>query len=141
MFTGSGIFISPSGALERSGSVGLCLVVWAVCGLISLLGALAFAELGTVVPKSGGEYSYFLEAYGKLHPFWGPLPAFICSYIYILILRPAEVAVICLTFAEYVLQPLICMSGGLSEESSAHDKKLIALCALGKWKKTGDFVR
>lgn len=128
---GSGIFVSPASALIRSGSVGLCLVVWAVCGLISLLGALAFAELGTVVPKSGGEYSYFLEAYGKLHPFWGPLPAFTCAWIYILILRPAEVAVICLTFAEYVLQPFSCILDGLSKEESALDKKLIALCALG----------
>lgn len=45
---GSGIFVSPADALKYSGSIGFCLVVWTVCGVISLLGALCFAELGTV---------------------------------------------------------------------------------------------
>lgn len=117
----------------------MCLIVWAVCGLISLLGALAFAELGTVVPKSGAEYSYFLEAYGKLHSYWGPLPSFTCAWIYILILRPAEVAVICLTFAEYVCQPFAYVFDELSEENKDMAKKLIALCALGKKKNNKNF--
>uniref|UniRef100_A0A2A4JZI4 b(0,+)-type amino acid transporter 1 n=1 Tax=Heliothis virescens TaxID=7102 RepID=A0A2A4JZI4_HELVI len=102
---GSGIFVSPSSALEHSGSVALCLIIWTVSGIISLLGALSFAELGTVVGKSGAEYSYFQEAFGKTHKFWGPLPSFICAWIYVVILRPAEVAIIVMTFAEYAIQP------------------------------------
>jgi solute carrier family 7 (L-type amino acid transporter), member 9/15 len=78
---GSGIFVSPSAALKYSGSVGFCLVVWTLCGIISLLGALCFAELGTVIPKSGAEYAYLIETYKKSHKFWGPLPAFICSWV------------------------------------------------------------
>ncbi|XP_035449605.1 b(0,+)-type amino acid transporter 1 isoform X1 [Spodoptera frugiperda] len=102
---GSGIFVSPSSALEHSGSVALCLIIWTVSGIISLLGALSFAELGTVVGKSGAEYSYFQEAFGGIHKFWGPLPSFICAWIYVVILRPAEVAIIVMTFAEYAIQP------------------------------------
>ncbi|KAJ8713805.1 hypothetical protein PYW08_007425 [Mythimna loreyi] len=102
---GSGIFVSPASALEHSGSVALCLIIWTVSGIISLLGALSFAELGTVVGKSGAEYSYFQEAFGNTHKFWGPLPSFICAWIYVVILRPAEVAIIVMTFAEYAIQP------------------------------------
>ncbi|KAI5636768.1 amino acid permease domain-containing protein [Phthorimaea operculella] len=102
---GSGIFVSPSSALKYSGSVGLCLIIWIISGIISLLGALSFAELGTVVAKSGGEYAYIQEAFGKMHKFWGPLPAFSCAWIYVVILRPAEVAIIVMTCAEYSIQP------------------------------------
>ncbi|CAH2046041.1 unnamed protein product, partial [Iphiclides podalirius] len=80
---GSGIFISPASALEHSGSVALCLIIWTVSGVISLLGALSFAELGTVLGKSGAEYSYFQEAFGNCHKYWGPLPSFLCAWIYV----------------------------------------------------------
>jgi hypothetical protein len=46
-FTGSGIFVSPASALERSGSVGLCLIIWALCGTISLLGMTSSLQLPT----------------------------------------------------------------------------------------------
>lgn len=92
-------------ALEHSGSVGMCLVVWVVCGFLSLLGALAFAELSAVVPRSGAEYAYFMDAYGPLHRYLGQLPAFTCSWVMVFLLRPAEVAIICLTFAENLMQP------------------------------------
>lgn len=68
---------------------------------------MSFAELGTVVGKSGAEYAYFQESFSKTHKFWGPLPAFICAFIYVLILRPAEVAIIVMTFAEYSMQPFM----------------------------------
>ncbi|KAM3958858.1 b(0,+)-type amino acid transporter 1 [Aphomia sociella] len=124
---GSGIFVSPASALEHSGSVALCLIIWTVSGIISLLGALSFAELGTVVNKSGAEYSYFQEAFGKTHKFWGPLPSFICAWIYVMILRPAEVAIIVMTFAEYAMQPF---THGLQEDYKDVAIKLTSLSAL-----------
>ncbi|GAB0089843.1 b(0,+)-type amino acid transporter 1 [Sergentomyia squamirostris] len=130
---GSGIFVSPTAALKYSGSVGMCLVVWAVCGVISLIGALCFAELGTVVPRSGAEYAYLLESFGRLHKFWGPLPAFICAWIYVVVLRPAEIAVIVLTFSEYSIQPFSGILGldHMSAENQDRVIKLIAFLGLG----------
>uniref|UniRef100_A0A1B6FK86 b(0,+)-type amino acid transporter 1 n=1 Tax=Cuerna arida TaxID=1464854 RepID=A0A1B6FK86_9HEMI len=129
---GSGIFVSPSSALQRSGSVGESLIIWAACGGISLLGALAFAELGTVVPQSGAEYSYFRAAFSPLHKFFGPLPSFLYVWVVVLILRPAEVAIIVLTFAEYIYSPIAsAISAELTYFKQELLKKLIGTLALG----------
>ncbi|XKL68048.1 hypothetical protein PGB90_003539 [Kerria lacca] len=93
----SGIFVSPSGLLVRTGSVGLSLIVWFSCGMISLLGALAYAELGTMNPSSGAEYVYFMDAFGSFS-------AYMFSWTSALILKPSQIAIICLSFAEYVVE-------------------------------------
>lgn len=128
---GSGIFVSPASALQYSGSIGMCIIVWTVCGVISLLGALAYAELGTLVPRSGSEYAYFIDSFGPLHKFWGNLPAFVYSWIMIFIIRPAEVAVIILTFAEYMCQPILDVLCIQDYDETTKVVKAIALVALG----------
>lgn len=129
---GSGIFVTPTAALRYSGSVGFTLVVWAACGLITLLGALCFAELGTVIPRSGGEYTYLLETFSKFHKFWGPLPAFLCSWLYLTVLRPAACAVTILTCADYSIQPFRSLLNydDWDESSKVNLPKLVAILYL-----------
>ena len=102
---GSGIFVSPKGVLERTGSVALSLLVWLGCGVLSTLCALCYIELGLLIPESGGEFAYLFHGFGPLHRFFGPLPAFLVSWSGNLITTPASSAISSLAFAEYCIQP------------------------------------
>lgn len=65
---GSGIFLVPKTMILQVGDASTVFAVWIVGGLLSLAGALTYAELAAMMPEAGGEYNYLREAYG---PFYG----------------------------------------------------------------------
>ena len=96
---GSGIFISPRGALANSGSVGLSLVVWAACGVISMILGFVYAELGVIFPKSGGDYSIIKEGIGDI-------PGFLVAWTQCVVTQAGSRTVLALVFADYVCVPI-----------------------------------
>ena len=82
---GSGIFLVPSEMMQAVGSARLVYLAWIVGGVLSLAGAITYAELGAMKPQAGGEYIYIRDAYG-------PLPAFLYGWTWFAIAKPASIA-------------------------------------------------
>lgn len=91
---GSGIFRSPAVIASDLDRMAPFVLAWVLGGLVALAGALTFAELGGMFPRTGGIYVYIREAFGKL-------PAFLFGWAELLILRPAAYGAIAVTSAEY----------------------------------------
>ncbi|ESP04986.1 hypothetical protein LOTGIDRAFT_184960 [Lottia gigantea] len=96
---GSGIFVSPKGVIGNCGSVGLSLIIWLLCGLYSMVGAYCYSELGTSIVKSGADYAYIFVTFG-------PFLAFLRIWVECVVVRPCTLAIVALTFAYYVIEPL-----------------------------------
>ncbi len=92
---GAGIFLVPSSIARDLPSLPLMLAVWLAGGVLSFFGALAYAELGAMLPQSGGQYVYLREAYG-------PLPAFLCGWSFFLVIQSGSIAAVCVGFAIYL---------------------------------------
>ncbi len=91
---GSGIFRTPAVVAERVGQTELFLAGWVLGGLLALAGALTYAELAAIFPRTGGIYVYIREAFGRA-------PAFLFGWAELLIIRPAALGAIAIVSAEY----------------------------------------
>jgi Amino acid transporters len=86
---GSGVFLVPAEMMQAVGSARLVYLAWIVGGLLSLFGAMTYAELGAMRPQAGGEYVYVRDAYG-------PLPAFLYAWTWFVIAKPGSIATLTL---------------------------------------------
>jgi APA family basic amino acid/polyamine antiporter len=97
---GSGIFIVPATVLHQTGeSVWIALLVWLLGGILSLLGALTYGELGAMFPEAGGLYVYLRDAFG-------PLLAFLYGWSLFFLIGSGSVATLAVAFSSYLNQLL-----------------------------------
>lgn len=95
---GSGIFLTPGLILQQlNGSVGFSLLVWVVGGILSLLGALTYAELAATNPEAGGIYCYIRDAFGRIL-------AFLYGWCLFLVIASGSVAALARAFTEHLAQ-------------------------------------
>jgi APA family basic amino acid/polyamine antiporter len=89
---GSGIFLVPREMMQDVGSSSLVYLAWIVGGLLSLFGAMTYAELGAMLPYAGGEYVYLRGAYGDT-------PAFLYMWTWFAVAKPASIAAVTIGLA------------------------------------------
>jgi basic amino acid/polyamine antiporter, APA family len=92
---GTGIFLTTSDMARALPHPGLILLVWTVGGLLTLAGALSYAELGAMYPQAGGIYHFLKEAYG---PVWG----FLYGWASFLVIMSGGIAALAVGFGEYL---------------------------------------
>jgi basic amino acid/polyamine antiporter, APA family len=102
---GAGIFKTPAIVAIHAGGTDLFLLAWLVGGVISLIGALCYAELATAYPNTGGDYHYLRRAFG--HDM-----AFLFAWARMMVLQTGSIAMLGFVFGDYALQLLPIGQGG-----------------------------
>ena len=92
---GSAIFLVPNVVARSLPSAGLILLVWSLTGVLTFFGALAYGELGAMIPATGGQYVYLREAYG-------PLVGFLSGWASFLVMQSGGIATLAAGFAIYL---------------------------------------
>ncbi len=95
---GSGIFLVPASVLKQSGeSMPIAIAVWLVGGVLSLMGALSYAELGGMDPGAGGLYAYIRDGFGAF-------PAFLYGWTLFFVIGAGTIATLAVAAADYMTQ-------------------------------------
>ena len=99
---GSGIFIVSAESGRVAGSAGWLLGAWAIAGILTMVASLSCAELAAMLPRAGGQYVFFREAYG-------PLFGFLFGWTMFLVVQTGTIAAVSVAFAKFlgVLWPAI----------------------------------
>jgi basic amino acid/polyamine antiporter, APA family len=97
---GSGIFVAPGLILRQvGGSAGYSLLIWLAGGVLSLLGALTYAELAAANPEAGGLYCYIRDGFGRL-------PAFLYGWCLFVVIASGTIAALAHAFTSYLQEIL-----------------------------------
>jgi len=91
---GSGIFMKPATMAGQLGSPLLLVLVWVIAGVVSIFGGMINAEIGTMLPETGGQYVYFRHMYGKFF-------AYLYGWASFIVINTAAIAAIAFIFALY----------------------------------------
>ena len=140
---GSGIFITSAESARLSGAPGWLLLAWAIAGLLTMTGALCCSELATMMPRAGGVYVFFREAYG-------PAMGFLYGWTLFLVVQTGTIAAVAIAFAKFLgvfvpaispdnylftKQPIV-LGGGYAISLSTQQLIAIMLVALLTWTNT-----
>src|SRR5256714_10319220 len=140
---GSGIFITSAESARLSGAPGWLLLAWVIAGLLTMTGALCCSELATMMPRAGGVYVFFREAYG-------PAMGFLYGWTLFLVVQTGTIAAVAIAFAKFLgvfvsaispdnylftKQPIL-LGGGYAVSLSTQQLTAIALVALLTWTNT-----
>src|SRR6202044_1726090 len=123
---GTGIFLKPAEMAREGRFVSVVFAAWIVGAILSLFGALSFAELGAMIPEAGGEYAYLRRGFG---PVWG----FLFGWMHSIVGRPSSLASIAAGLMRFLSFLLPAVAGPLFTVR-------IAIPGLTHWLKPYDFV-
>ena len=112
---GAGIFKTPSMVAGITGDVGWALTIWVAGALISLMGALCYAELATTYPHAGGDYHFLTRAYGKN-------VSFLYGWAKAMVINTGSIALLAFVFGDYMTKVL-----PLGESSTIYWAALIVI--------------
>ncbi len=114
---GSGVFLTPGLILRQlDGSVGYAFLVWIIGGILSLLGALTYAELAAANPEAGGLYVFIRDGFGRM-------PAFLYGWCLFLVIASGSVAALARAFTRYLAE-IIKLTSGHRGQCLGHAQKL-----------------
>lgn len=91
---GSGIFIVTAGMSRELGSAGWILLAWLVSGMLTVMAALSYGELASMMPGAGGQYVYIQRAFGRL-------PAFLYGWTVFTVIQTGVIAAVAVAFAKF----------------------------------------
>jgi basic amino acid/polyamine antiporter, APA family len=123
---GTGIFLKPAEMARDGRVVSVVFAAWIVGGILSLFGALSYAELGAMIPEAGGEYAYLRRGFG---PVWG----FLFGWMHSIVGRPSSLSSIAAGLMRFVS---FLIPGVAAPIFTTH----IAIPGLAAWIKPYDFV-